>query len=140
MPAQIDEFLAVGEIRAVDQRARGPVAHDLDAVDGRTEVLVVALHDAHVPPDENQLARPLLLIGQDVADPLPHLLLHLEGALALLLGGHGALQAVGGAVVAASIRPHEGGGGEDVRVVDAPAGDDVTDGGVIERHERFPEE
>lgn len=140
VPAEIEQAFTVAEVRAVDEGPRRPAAHDLDAVDGRAQVLVVALHDAHVAADEDEFARPLLLVREHLPDALLHLLLHLVRAFALLLLRHGALDARARAVVAARVRSHERRGSEDVRVIDAPAADDLADRLVVERHQAFPEQ
>lgn len=140
VPAVVLYLLTVTEIWTVDQAAGGPVASDLDAVDGRAEELIVALHDAQVPPDEDEFLGPLLFVAEDRFDPLPHLLLHLESAFGLLFAAKALLDLSQDGVVTASIGPHQRCGGKNVCVVDAPALHDVTKSLVIEGHQAFPEQ
>ncbi|KAJ1299380.1 hypothetical protein OPQ81_000008 [Rhizoctonia solani] len=108
------------------QAGAGPVAHHLDAVDGAAHVLVVALDDAHVAADEEQLLGPPVLVGEDLADPLLHAPLHL-------------VDPPPGLLRAALVRPHQGGAGKQVRRADAPLGRDAGDGGIVRGEEPRPE-
>ena len=76
--------LAPAKICVFGEGSRCPVAGDLDPVDGGAEVLVVSLHDAHVPADEDEFAGPFLLVAEDLFDASAHCLLHLVLTFALL--------------------------------------------------------
>ena len=141
-----DEVVAVvapadapGEVGVLGEGAAGPVAGDLDAVDGAAEVLVVALDDAHVAADEDQLARPLLLVAQNLLDALAHRLLHLVLPPLLLPLGQPA-DPRARAAVPALVGPHQRRRREDVRVVDAPGIHDFFECAVVEGHQALPEE
>ena len=140
LPAPTAHPLAPGQVQPLlDERARRPLARNLDTINRRAEELVVPLHDAQVPPQKDELLGPLGLVAEDVADALAGLLLHLEVALRLLLFGEvGDVLAC--AAVAARVGAEERRRGEDVDVVDAPGLDDGLERGVVKGHERFPEE
>lgn len=138
--AQVHQLGPIAEIWAIDQRSRRPVTHDFDAVDWRSEILVVSLHDSHVPPNEDELSRPFLLVRQYISDPFAHLLLHLVRSFLLLFSRHRPLDSCAGAAITARVRFHQGGGCKNVRVVDAPALNDLANRLVVEGHEAFPEQ
>ena len=138
--AQIAGPLAPAQLAALDERAAGPGAGDLDAVDGRAEELVVALHDAQVAADEQQLLGQPVLVAQDLADHRAALLLHLVAApLAVRLGELVDVRLH--AVRAARVGPHQRGRGEQLAAAaaDAPLLRDRADGGVVELEQRRPE-
>lgn len=127
------------KVAVLGEGSRGPQTRDLDAVDGRAEELVVALDDAQVAADEEQVARPLGVVAQDLLDAGTHADLHLVGALLLVLALGRPAKLVHGGVVAARVGSHQGRAGEDVRRVDAPAADDVADRRIVQADEGLPE-
>lgn len=127
------------QILVLEQAPARPLAHHLDPVDGRPEVLVVPLDNAHVPPNKDELLGPLVLVGQHVAQALLHELLHgvvpLRGRLALEV----LPDAVAERVVAALVGAQERGAGEEVGAADAPFRGDARNGPVVKGHEGLPE-
>lgn len=107
MPAKVHESLAVAQVRAVHEGPRSPTAHDLDSIDRRSKVLIVALNNTHVASDEDKLSRPFLFIPKNLPNALSHLLLHLVMSLLLFLDRHGPLDPSTRAIVSTGVGPHK---------------------------------
>ena len=138
MAGKVPHLLPGGQVGAFDEGAARPRACDFDPVDGGAQELVVGLDDAEVAADEDQGVRPLGLVAEDLADGAAGGLLHFVVAAGVVVLGE-VLEVLGCGEVAAAVGAHEGGGGEDVGVGDAPLVDDFVEGRVVECEERFPE-
>lgn len=127
-----------GEVRILVEAAACPFAHHLDAVDGRAQVLIVALDDAHVPAYEDELLGPLVLISKNIANTLLHLLLHIVVSLRRTETFH-RLDVILHGGLAALVRLHQCRTRKHVCCLDTPLFCDVDNGLVIKRHEGLPE-
>jgi len=127
------------QVRRVHQGPRRPIPGQPNAIDRRPQELVVALHDAHVAADEDELARPLALVCQHIADPLEHALLH----LVMALGARPSLQVRRDpalrAPVPALVRPHQRRRREQVRMPHPPLQTDARQRRIVEGQQRLPE-
>ena len=138
MPSPTTHPLQHRESGHLNQRARSPRPRNLNPVHRRPQELVIRLHDAQTPPDEDKLLRPFGLIREDLANRAPCRLLHFImslGELRLAQSREMRLRAL----VAAAVGRHERDGGEEVGVLHAPAVDDLGEGLVVEGEEGFPE-
>lgn len=137
----IPETLRDIEIGIFCQSSRSPKTGDLDPIHRRTEELVIALDNAQVAADEDEFLGPFGFVAEHGADGVAGFDLHFER---VFLDGFAfsaeLAQFTDGSVVAAFVGTHEGCGGEDIWVVDAPAAYYVGDGVVVEGEEGFPEE
>ena len=137
--APVAHLFSPGQVGTLDERPRCPRPGDLDAIDRRAEELVVALHDAQVASEEDELLGPFGLVAEDVSDALSHLLLHLKVSLRLLRFRQ-FRDALARAVVTTRVGTQQCCRGKDVHVVDAPRLDNVFEGAIVKRQQRLPEQ
>ncbi|GJC97202.1 hypothetical protein ColKHC_06028 [Colletotrichum higginsianum] len=140
MPPRVTGAARPRQVRVLEQAAARPLSHHLDTVDRAAEVLVVALDDAHIAANEDELLGPLFLVGEHLADALLHALLHLIVPLGRRLALELLHQPVARPLVAALVRPQQRRAREEVRRLDAPLFGDALDRLIVERHEGLPED